>query len=354
MIRQDPAGGKFAPPPGKAGDISPKAPREADMQQLAATGKRLVVTDHAFKDVTVEERTAQAHGASFACLACTDEEETVQAADGANVIIVNFAPITRAVLGVLQPGATVIRYGIGYDNVDIEAATELGIQVANVPDYGVDTVADHAVAALLALARRLPEYDRRLKNDGWVRPAEVGPIRGFRSMTVGLVGMGRIAQSVHARLVPFGFSFVGFDPYAPAELFDQLNVQQVTLAELAQQSHAVTLHAPSTAETRRMIDETFLSALPQGAILVNTARGDLVRESAVAQALSNGHLAGAALDVFDDEPLPPDSHLRHAPRILLTPHAAFYDEDSLVRLQQLASEEAGRALRGEPLRCRIV
>lgn len=315
--------------------------------------KRVVVTDHAFKGVEAEERVARDHAASFECFDCTTEAETITAVRDADVAFVNFAPISRSVLTQMRAGSTVIRYGIGFDNVDVEAAREYGIQVANVPDYGVDTVADHAAAGLLALARRIPHYDRGIRANGWVRPAAIGPVRGFRSTTVGLLGFGRIAQAVHARLAPFGFTFIGHDPFAANDLFEQRGVERVSLTELAQRAHALSIHAPSTPETRHVINDAFLAAMPSGAVLVNTARGDLIDEHALARALSEGHVAGAALDVFEQEPLPSDSPLRGAPGVLLSPHAAFYDEDSLVRLQELASEEAGRALRGEPLRCPI-
>lgn len=315
--------------------------------------KRVVVTDHAFKDTSAERYVAQAHNASFAEMACTSVAETAAAADGADVALVNFAPITREVLTRMKPGATVVRYGVGYDNVDVDAARDLGVQVANVPDYGADTVADHAASSLLALARRLPEYDRAIRRKGWIRPGDLGPIRGLRSTVVGLVGMGRIAQAVHARLIPFGFSFIGCDPNCPAEVFDRLGVESVDLSTLARRAHAITLHVPSTPETHHIVDTRFLALVQPGTVLVNTARGSLVDEVALAEALERGTLSGAAIDVFDPEPLSEGSPLRSAPGLMLSPHAAFYDEDSIARLQRLASEEAGRALRGEPLRSRV-
>lgn len=315
--------------------------------------KRVVVTDHSFRDVTFEERVASAHGASFACFSCDREAETADAVDGADVAFVNFAPITRTVLSRMKPGGTVIRYGIGYDNVDVDAARELGIQVANVPDYGVETVADHAAASLLTLARRIPIYNHRIRTEGWVLPGNVGPIPGFRSMVVGFVGMGRIAQALHARLTPFGFSFVVYDPFFPPEAEQQLGIERVELDELARRSHAISLHAPSTPETYRMINSKFLAQVRPGTILVNTARGSLIDEAALIAAIAERRIAAAALDVTDPEPVPAGSPLRDFPEVVLTPHAAFYDEDSLRRLQELASDEAGRALRDEPLRCRI-
>lgn len=315
--------------------------------------KRVVVTDHAFRDVSLERAVAQDHGASFECFACTEAAETADAVAGADVVFVNFAPITDSVLARLRPGATVVRYGIGYDNVDVQAAKTRGVRVANVPDYGIETVADHAAASLLALGRRLPTYDHEIRSRGWVRPGDIGPLPGFRSMVVGLVGMGRIAQAVRRRLAPFGFAFVGYDPMCEPGTFERAGVEQVTLAELAARSHAISLHAPATAETHKMIDDEFFASVLPGTVLVNTARGPLIDEGALVRAVDTGRIAAAALDVTDPEPVPLDSPLRTRPQILLTPHAAFYDEDSLHRLQELASDEAGRALREEPLRCRI-
>lgn len=314
---------------------------------------RVVVTDHAFTDVARERDLAARHGADFTVGSCTTSAETLELARGAAVAFVNFAPIDRDVLAALAPGATVVRYGVGYDNVDIDAARELGIQVANVPDYGIQTVADHAAAGLLALARRLPVYDRAIRRDGWIGPAEVGPVRSLRDTVVGLVGFGKIAQAVAERLTPFGVSFLCYDPWADPARLAALSVTAVDLPELAARSHAISLHAPSTPETYRMIDAEFLAALPEGAVLVNTARGSLVDEPALVDALRSGRLAGAALDVTDPEPVPAESPLRELPSVVLTPHAAFYDTASLVTLQRLASEEADRALRGEALRCRV-
>lgn len=315
--------------------------------------KRVVVTDHSFVDTFFEEAVAAEHGAEFAVFNCTTPEETTVAVNGADVAFVNFAPITKSVLQSMKSGSTIIRYGIGYDNVDVAAATRLNINVANVPDYGVETVADHAAACLLTLCRRLPEYDKLIHEQGWTRPSSVGKLRGFRSMTVGLVGMGRIALALHQRLKPFGFSFVAYDPLAPAQMFDSAGIESVSLLDLASRSHAISLHAPSNAQTRHMINAQFLNLVQPGTVLVNTARGPLVEEGALVAALRDGRLAGVALDVTDPEPLPSDSELRKLPGVILTPHAAFYDEDSLVRLQKLASEEAGRALRNEQLRCPV-
>lgn len=315
--------------------------------------RRVVVTDHTFVHTTYEEDVARRHGCHFEVHAASSETAAREAVTDADVAFVNFAPVTRDVLAAMSPGATVIRYGVGYDNVDLAAAADLGIQVANVPDYGVDTVADHAVASLLMLARRLPMYDSLIRGNGWARPADVGPLQGISSLTVGLVGFGRIAQEVARRLAPFGCTVLAHDPFCPPATMHAAGVERASVGELTSRSNAISLHAPVTDDTFEMVNGAFLAALPNGAVLVNTSRGGLIDEHALAAALHGGRLAAAALDVTQVEPWPEDSPLRSAPNLVLSPHAAFYSVESLDSLQRLAGEEADRALRGEPLRCPV-
>ncbi|MBK0418092.1 C-terminal binding protein [Leucobacter sp. CSA1] len=314
---------------------------------------RIVVTDHAFATTRYEQEAARSVGAAFAEYAAATEDETIAAVAGADVAFVNFAPMTRRVLQTMQPGSTVIRYGIGVDNVDLPAAEERGVRVANVPDYGIETVADHAAASLLSLARRVPFYDRAIRDDGWSTPTGLGPVRSLRQHTVGLLGFGRIARSVHKRVSAFGAKTIAYDPFCPDEAFAEAGIERVTLDELARRATALSLHAPLTPETENVVDAAFLARMPEASIIVNTARGGLIDEEALAAALDSGRLAGALLDVTRPEPVPADSPLRDAARLLFTPHAAFYDEESLDNLQRLASEEAVRALSGATLRCRV-
>lgn len=314
----------------------------------------IVVTDHAFGGVLHEQALADRIGAMLSVHQCVTEDETRDVAGDADVLLVNFAPITRGVLEAMRPSAVVIRYGIGYDNVDIEAARELGIPVCNVPDYGVDTVADHTVACLLALLRRLGPADAAIRRRGWLVAGELGLIRGFAETTVGLVGTGRIGRAVAGRLRPFGFHILAYDPYVdPAALLD-IGIETAPFDEVLSRAHAISLHAPLTDANRRLMDADAFAMMRPGSYLVNTSRGGLVDEAALIDALRSGHLSGAALDVFDPEPLDPDSALREIEEVILTPHAAFYSESSLDALQRLASEEAERALNGAPLRCSLL
>lgn len=314
---------------------------------------RVVVIDHAFPDVELERRAAEGHGATFAEFQCRSVDETVAAVLGADVMLVNFAPMTADVIEQLAPGTTIIRYGVGVDNVALEIARSRGVQVANVPDYGIETVGDHAAASILALVRRLHLYDRKIRANGWVGPSELGALRSLRRMTVGFIGAGRTARAVHARLRSFGCAFVAHDPYADWDKLDALGIERVDLIELAQRADVVSLHSSSTPETRGILGRSFLAEVRPGTIVVNTARGSLVDEPALVEALADGRIAAAALDVTDPEPIPVDSPLRAFTQVLLTPHAAFYDEDSLAALQRLATEEMVRALEGRPLRCQV-
>lgn len=313
----------------------------------------LVVTDHAFANTHHEQEAARALGASFAEHACKTEDETIAAVSGADVAFVNFAPMTARVISSMKPGSTIVRYGIGYDNVDLAAASARGVRVANVPDYGVETVADHASASLLSLARRIPFYNQAIRENGWVAPTDLGPLRSLRQHTIGYLGFGRIAQAVHARLSAFGARGIAYDPFCPEDVFRELDVEQVDLETLSRRATALTVHAPLTPETDHVVDADFLARMPAGSIVVNTARGGLIDEPALAAAVQSGHIAGAVLDVTRPEPLPLDSALRDVDHLLFTPHAAFYDEESLENLQRLASEEARRAVRSEPLRCQV-
>ena len=315
--------------------------------------KRVVVTDQAFGGTEVEEALARSLGADFAAHQVSTEEETLEVTRGADAVLVNFAPMTDAVLAGLADGATVVRYGIGYDNVDVEAARRHGVAVANVPDYGSDTVADHAAAALLALLRKLPFYDQRIRDGGWCEPTDLGPLPAFGDTTVGLFGAGRIARGLARRLAPFGFRVLAHDPWADAAAVREDGIELVDADALVAAADALSLHVPVTPETRHLIGADLLARVRPGAVLVNTSRGGLVDEQALADALRSGRLAGAALDVFDPEPLAPDSPLRGLRNVLFSPHAAFFSDASVRALQRLATEEAGRALRGEPLRCPV-
>lgn len=320
---------------------------------MSAHKPKVVVLDQAFGNVDHERAMAKEWGAHFAEHQCTTESETIDASRGATVVFVNFAPVTDAVLAALAPGATVIRYGVGYDNVDVAAAARRGIRVANVPDYGIETVADHTLALLLSCLRRVTEYTSAIKADGWIPPGGLGAIKGFRQTTVALVGTGRIGTEVARRLQPFGFEVLAFDPYADRSLSHNWTWVD-DLDELFRRADCISLHCPLTPATRHLVDAAAIRKMREGVVIVNTSRGGLIDTGALEEGLRLRVIGGAALDVHEVEPLPPGSELRTFENVLLTPHTAFYSTASLDALQRLAAEEAGRALRGDPLRSPVV
>jgi D-3-phosphoglycerate dehydrogenase len=323
------------------------------MTALPATRRPvIVVTDQTFGGTPHADAIAAGNGAELRTHQVLTEADTITAVTGADVVLVQYAPITAAVLDSLNPGACVIRYGIGYDNIDVAAAASRNIRVAVVPDYGVDTVADHAVALVYTAARRVAQYDRLLRaSRGAVDPHAAGSFDELASTTVGLVGTGRIGRAVAIRLAPSGVRLIAYDPFAdPAQT---PGIELLSLDDVLEQADILSLHAPATPETHRLIRAETIARMKPSAVLVNTARGSLVDTDDLAAALIDGRLAGAAVDVLDPEPLPADSPLWDAPNVVMTPHVAFYSNQSLDRLERLAAEEAGRAVRGEPLRCQI-
>lgn len=321
---------------------------------MTGSDLKLVVTDHAFRDTPQEQAAAAAGGASFAGYQCRGEDETLEVVRGANVVLNNFAPMTRKVMAAMAPGAVVIRYGVGVDNVDLAAARDLGVHVCNVPDYGVDEVADHAAAMTLALARKLDSYDSGIRAGEWKIDRIVGGLRSLRDSTVGLIGLGRIARAYAARMAAFGCRITGFDPFIPDDQIRAAGITPLPRDDVIASANILSLHVPLTPETRHLIDRAAIARMREGAILINCSRGGLIDEDALAAALISGHLSGAGLDVFETEPLPAASALRQAPHVIMSPHAAFFSDASVDTLQRLASEEALRALRGEALRCALI
>jgi D-3-phosphoglycerate dehydrogenase len=236
------------------------------------------------------------------------------------------------------------------DNVDLAAAAELGVQVANVPDYGANVVADHAALLVGMVVRRIPRFDRAMHEGREPDAAEFGAVRSLESLIVGLVGAGRIAQLAAARMQAFGLRVIAADPFADEEDLAARGISLTDLDELLRSSDVISLHAPLTSETQHLLDDAAFAVVRDGVFIVNTARGGLIDTAALVRALRSGRVAGAALDVTDPEPLPADSALRTLDSVILTPHVAFYSTESMSRLQSLAVEEARRALRGEPLR----
>jgi D-3-phosphoglycerate dehydrogenase len=313
----------------------------------------VVVTDHGFGHLDREAAAAAAAGAAFRNFQCRTVEDVREALAGANVGIVQFAPVDAVAIAGMAAGARLIRYGVGYDNIDLAAARATGRDVAYVPDYCTDEVADHTATLALTLLRRIATLDASIRGGGWSVKDAAPAIAPAGEVLVGLLGLGRIGRATAARLAPFGFRIAVHDPALDASEATALGVSRLDRDALIATADLLILHLPLNPGTRHVLDATRIASMKPGAMIVNTARGGLVEETALDAALRSGHLGGAALDVFEREPLPADSPLRSSPGLILTPHAAWYSTGASARLQSLVAEEIALALAGKPPRCPV-
>ena len=238
------------------------------------------------------------------------------------------------------------RYGIGVDNVDIATATELGIVVTNVPDYCIDEVADHAIGMIVALNRRLGQHDQLVKRGGWADLKLNQSMKRMRDATLGIVGFGRIGRAVATRGSVFCGKVIAYDP-----LLDEGTtidgVEVVSFDELVRESDFITVHVPLLPSTENLIGAAQLEAMKDDAIVVNCARGGLIDETALAEALANGQIGGAGLDVLEPAPPPDDHPLLAFDNVIITPHTAFFSQASTVELERRTAQEVVRVLNGE-------
>jgi D-3-phosphoglycerate dehydrogenase len=304
----------------------------------------VLVTDYAWPDLDRERAALAPHDVELVAAATGAEDELVALAGDVVAILTCWKPVTRAVLEAAPACVTVARYGVGLDNIDVAAATELGMIVSNVPDFCIDEVADHTMALILAHARHLFAFASQTAGGGWDNDA-TGPMHRLRGQTVGLIGYGRLAQATAVRAAAFGFDVIawsrslGVGPRGSAR-------GVASLDELLATSDVVSLHVPHTPATDRIIDAEALARMKPGAYLVNTSRGRLIDVDDLADALRTGHLAGAGLDVMPTEPPPADHPLRTMPGVIMTPHAAFDSLESRVDLQDKAAANVATVLTG--------
>lgn len=276
-------------------------------------------------------------------------EDRVLLAQHAEVLILSTAAITQKFLSQLPQLKGIVRLGIGYDSVDIEAATELGIVVANVPEFCQDEVAEHALGLLLAVTRKIALADRLTRQGKWVVGIQerMLPIRRLRGRTLGLVGFGRIAQRFAGMAKALGLRIIATDPYVAPEVARAAEVELMTLEELLPQADIVSLHVPLTDETRMLINADAFALMKRGAILINTSRGSVVNEVALEEAMADGDLGGAGLDVLETEPPKIPHPLLDFDNVVVTCHFASCSLEAYADLRRSVSEQAAQILRGE-------
>ncbi len=311
---------------------------------------KVVVTDYTFDDLAPEEAILVPLGCTVEGRKCRDAAELAAIVADADCVLTQFAPVNARVIAAMKPARVIVRYGIGVDNVDLEAARARGIPVCNVPDYCIDEVADHTLAFILAATRQVVGNCQFVRGGRWGLAGPLTGMRALRDLTVGVAGFGRIGREVVRRLLPFKCVVRVFDPVVPAAYITASGARPAgTLDELLTGCDVVTLHCPSTASTRRMLGRETLAKLRPGAVLVNVARGDLVDTAALVEALQSGQLSAAALDVCDPEPIPAGHPLLNLPGVTLSAHVASTSPSAVRKLRETAAGIIARAVRGEPL-----
>jgi len=307
----------------------------------------VVFTDHTFDDLDIEREILADAGADLIDAEARAEPlETVLVDADPDGILVMYETVDAALLDRIPDCRVVSRTGIGFDNVDLDAATERGVYVTNVPDYCIPEVSDHAMALLLALERKIVEYDARVAAGEWDEHAG-RPMHRIAGGTMGLVAYGDIARAVGEKAAAFGMDVIAHDPYVDAGDVAEGVTLVDDLSELLAESDAVSIHAPLTPETEGMIGADELATMKETAVLINTGRGGIVDEAALAEAVRTGAIAGAGLDVLAEEPPADDSPLLDADDVILTPHAAYNSAESVVELREKATRNVAAALAGE-------
>ena len=306
--------------------------------------RRVLVTDHPFAGFDIEHSVLDELGFELVLAPSPDEDALVAAVAGCDAILVCYAKVTeRVIAAAAQAGCRIIsRYGIGYDNIDVAAATRHGILVTYVPDYCLDEVADHTLALLLSLARGVAPASRAVARGEWAVPQ--GAVRRLRGQRLAVIGAGGIGARVIERALAFGYELTAYDPWA--KHWDPRIERAASFAEAVAEADAVTLHLPLTDDTRHLVDHDSIAGMVRSPIVVNTSRGPLVDIDAALAALDDGRLSGLALDVTEVEPLPADHRLRDHPRAVITPHMAFYSVEAQAELQRRAADEVARAFTG--------
>ena len=311
--------------------------------------KTIAISDCDHLHMAEEQAVCEKYGLDYVQFACKTEDDLIANLPGYQAVVNQYAPFTERVFAALPDLKMVVRYGVGVNNIDLEAASRHGVAVCNVPDYGIQEVASHAFALMMALTRKIPQMDASVKSGEWEYAHSI-PIHRFRTMTFGIIGLGRIGSCFAEMLRPLGGRILGCD-INPAQKGPDF-VEHVDIDTLMKESDVVSIH--SNLETsRHLINRAKMEEMKRGAYLINVSRGGIIDEADLADALNEGIIAGAGIDVTLEEPLAQDSPLRTAKNILLTPHMAWCSEEASSDLKTKTAEEAARFLTGQPLKNQV-
>ncbi len=305
---------------------------------------KVIITDCDHANIDIETGILNKAGLEFELKQCKTEEDLIEQCKDGNIFINQYAPITRKVMEALPNLKMVVRYGVGVNNVDVKAATDLGVQVCNVPDYGMNEVADQAIAMMMALVRKVVTMNKYTKETKWDYIHSM-PIRRNSTMTVGVVGLGRIGRNFAEKAHYLGFNVMGYDPYfKPTE--ETKFIVPSTINEIVEKSDIVSIHCPLDGNRDLFNAETF-KRMKNTAYIINVSRGGIINEKALDEALTNGEIAGAALDCVEFEPMMPGSPLFKHENLIVSPHMGWYSEEAAAELKRKVAEESVRFAGGE-------
>ncbi len=312
---------------------------------------KIAITDYTFPDLSLEEAVLRPAGIEIVSFKeKRSPAELAELVRDADAVIAQFAPVNAEVVAAMTKAKVIVRYGIGYDNVDTTAARECGIPVCNIPDYCIDEVADHTLAFILAITRQVVPNALDIRAGKWGLATPLTAMSSLKHLTIGIVGFGRIGREVVQRLRAFKARVLVFDPVVAADEIAKAGaVAASSFDELLAQSDIVSPHCPSTPKTKQLFNAAAFAKMKLGSIFINVGRGDLADSAAITAALQSGHLAGAALDVFDPEPIPADHPIRTMPNVILAAHIASASPPAVKTLRETAARIALMAVRGESL-----
>ena len=315
----------------------------------------ILIADYDFGDVNVERAIIEGAGFELVDAQCKSEDEVITKGRNVDGVLTQYAPISARVIDAMTRCRVISRYGTGVDIVDVDAATRRGTQVTNAPnEWCAEEVADHAVTLWLAAARKITHYDQAVRRGEW-RWQTGQTIRRLRARVFGLLSFGSIARNIAERVRAFGVDIWAHDPFMDQSEIQRQNVRPVSFDQLVEGSDYLMIQAPLTPKTHHLFNRETLRRMKKTAILINTARGPIVEDAAIYQALNEGWIAGAALDDIEEEPAKqrdwrPVNPLFRLSNVIITPHAAYYSEESIGTVRKIAAEEAVRVLSGLPAR----
>lgn len=306
---------------------------------------KVYVTDYEYASLDEEKEELEKYGIELIAKQCKNEDDIVRECKDADGLLDQYAPIGRKVIEALPNLKVVARYGVGFNTVDLAAATEYGVCVINVPDYCQDEVSNQAFALMMACMRKITVLNDQVQSGKWDYKV-AKPIHRMMGQTLGLLGFGRIPKVLAKKAAAFGLNLVAYDPFLKQEDVKGYNVTLMSLEEVLKTSDIISLHMPLFKETEKIIDAKAFDLMKSTAIIINTSRGPLIDEDALYDAIKYGKIAGAGLDVTSIEPLPADSKLRGLKNVIITPHAAWYSEEAEKELKTKAAHGAGEIISG--------